>query len=114
MASMFSFRTRSSDRDRNTDMQRMNRLCTLAREIAAEVSKEREGLKGRRQREADSAAFLMEATANGDAGSASRLDTLSASIMQAEDRLAMLDRQLEWLGSIDETMGGYPAAPENA
>jgi hypothetical protein len=56
----------------------------------------------------------MEATANGDAGSASRLDTLSASIMQAEDRLAMLDRQLEWLGSLDETMGGYPAAPENA
>lgn len=111
MASVFSsFRTRSPDRDRDTDRARIERLFSLADEVAGEIAREHEGLRKRRKREADDAGFLLEASANGDVAATAekRLDTLSASVMRAESRLALLDRQLAWLDELRQTMNGFP------
>lgn len=110
MAPVFSFRTRSPDRDRNSDRSRIERLVSAADEVAVEITRERDGLQKRRQREVDDAGFLLEASSNGDVAAATdgRLEALSSSVMLAESRLALLERQLAWLDELRQTMGEYP------
>ncbi len=110
LASVFSFRTRRPERDRQTDHARVERLLVLADEIAAEVTAERNGLRNRRQKEVDDAGFLLEANSNGDmaANEESRLTSLSSSVISAESRLALLDKQLAWLNKLRQAMEKFP------
>lgn len=115
MAPVFPFKTRNPDRDRASDQARIGQFAVLAAEIGRAIAREHEGLAQRRQREADDAAFLMEAAADGEAAATApqRLATLSASLMAAERRLALLERQLAWLDGLTHTLNAFPTGSDD-
>lgn len=95
MASIFGFRTRNPERDRQTDIQRFDRLAKLFDQISAEIEAEKAGLENRYRSTAANAAFLVEAVENGSAsaGKMSDVDTMTSAILNCERRIAELARQ---------------------
>jgi hypothetical protein len=95
MASIFSFRSRNPDRDRQTDLQRFDRLAKLFDQIAAEIETEKTGLENRYRSTAANAAFLVEAMENGSASASkgSDVSAMTNSILNCERRIAELARQ---------------------
>jgi len=95
MASIFGFRSRDPARDRQTDLQRFDRLAKLFDQIAAEIETEKTGLEGRYKSTAANAAFLVEAMENGSASASKGSDVgaMTKSILNCERRIAELVRQ---------------------
>jgi len=95
MASIFGFRSRNPARDRETDLQRFDRLAKLFDQIAAEIETERTGLENRYRSTAANAAFLVEAMENGSASTSkgSDVSAMTNSILNCERRIAELARQ---------------------
>lgn len=95
MASIFGFRSRDPARDRQTDLQRFDRLARLLDQIAGEIEAEKTGLENRYRTKATNAAFLVEAMENGSAstGKSSEVSELTKSILNCERRIAELARQ---------------------
>lgn len=95
MASIFGFRSRDPARDRQTDLQRFDRLAKLFDQIAAEIEAEKTGLENRYRSTAANAAFLVEAMENGSASTSkgSDVSTMTNSILNCERRIAELVRQ---------------------
>jgi len=95
MASIFGFRSRNPVRDRETDLQRFDRLAKLFDQIAAEIETEKAGLENRYSSTAANAAFLVEAMENGSASTSkgSDVSALTNSILNCERRIAELARQ---------------------
>jgi hypothetical protein len=95
MASIFGFRSRDPARDRQTDLQRFDRLAKLFDQIAAEIETEKAGLENRYRSTAANAAFLVEAMENGSASSSkgSDVSAMTNSILNCERRIAELARQ---------------------
>ncbi|AZO10058.1 MULTISPECIES: hypothetical protein [unclassified Mesorhizobium] len=95
MASIFGFRTRNPGRDRQTDLQRFDRLAKMFDQISAEIEAEKTGLENRYRSTATNAAFLMEAMENGSASSSksSDVNTMTDTILNYERRIAELARQ---------------------
>ncbi|AZO49396.1 MAG: hypothetical protein EOS58_10660 [Mesorhizobium sp.] len=95
MASIFGFRSRAPARDRQTDLQRYDRLARLLDQIAGEIEAEKAGLENRYRSKAANAAFLVEAMENGSAstGKSSEVSELTKSILNCERRIAELARQ---------------------
>jgi hypothetical protein len=95
MASIFGFRSRDPARDRQTDLQRLDRLAKLFDQIAAEIEAERAGLENRYRSTATNAAFLVEAMENGSAsaGKGSDVGAMTSAILNCERRIAELARQ---------------------
>ncbi|MBZ9881681.1 MULTISPECIES: hypothetical protein [unclassified Mesorhizobium] len=95
MASIFSFRSRDPARDRQTDLQRFDRLAKLFDQIAAEIEAEKIGLENRYKSTAANAAFLVEAMENGSASASKGSDVaaMTKSILNCERRIAELVRQ---------------------
>ena len=95
MASIFGFRSRDPARDRNTDLQRFDRLAKLFDQIAAEIEAEKTGLENRYRSTAANAAFLVEAMENGSASTSkgSDVSAMTNSILNCERRIAELVRQ---------------------
>ncbi|RAZ91261.1 hypothetical protein DPM33_08095 [Mesorhizobium hawassense] len=95
MASIFGFRSRDPARDRNTDLQRFDRLAKLFDQIGAEIEAEKAGLENRYKSTAANAAFLVEAMENGSASTSkgSDVSALTNSILNCERRIAELARQ---------------------
>ena len=102
MASIFSFSTRSRERDEETDNGRFGRLRAHIARVGAEIESERAGLEARYRREATDAAFLLEALSNDDAPirSQARAEHLTSSILRCEQRLAALASQAELLNEL--------------
>ena len=99
--SVFTFRTRSTGRDRETDAQRFNMLSQTFAELLDQVGKEEAGLRRRYEKVRDDAAFALQALDNGGAsGVSSRVDELTRSLAQCEARLADLRSQMEFLGDL--------------
>jgi hypothetical protein len=95
MASIFGFRSRDPARDRQTDLQRFDRLAKLFDQIAAEIETEKTGLENRYRSTAANAAFLVEAMENGSASASkgSDVSVMTNSILNCERRIAELARQ---------------------
>lgn len=95
MASIFGFRSRDPARDRQTDLQRFDRLAKLFDQIAAEIETEKTGLENRYRSTAANAAFLVEAMENGSASArkGSDVSVMTNSILNCERRIAELARQ---------------------
>lgn len=95
MASIFGFRSRDPARDRQTDLQRFDRLARLFDQIAAEIEAEKTGLENRYRSTATNAAFLVEAMENGSASSSkgSDVSAMTDAILNCERRIAELARQ---------------------
>ncbi|MBZ9987470.1 hypothetical protein LB572_10205 [Mesorhizobium sp. BH1-1-5] len=95
MASIFGFRSRDPARDRQTDLQRFDRLAKLFDQIAAEIEAEKTGLENRYRSTAANAAFLVEAMENGSASTSkgSDVSAMTNSILNCERRIADLVRQ---------------------
>lgn len=95
MASIFGFRSRDPARDRQTDLQRFDRLAKLLDQIAAEIEAERTGLENRYRTKATNAAFLVESMEDGSASArkSSEVDELTKSVLNCERRIAELARQ---------------------
>ncbi|WEX08168.1 hypothetical protein [Chelativorans sp. AA-79] len=96
MASLFGFRTRSPDRDRDTDRERHMRLDGVMQEIALQMLAERTGLERRYRESSANAGFLVDAMDNDEAasGSSARLDAMTDDLINCERRLAALSRQM--------------------
>ena len=99
MASLFGFRTRSPQRDRETDRERFARLDNLLEEIAAQISAERNGLERRYSESSVNAGFLADAIDNEEAatGYSARLAAMTDDLINYENRLAALSRQIALL-----------------
>ncbi|OHV90394.1 hypothetical protein [Mesorhizobium sp. ORS 3428] len=95
MASIFGFRSRDPARDRQTDLQRFDRLAKLFDQISAEIEAEKTGLENRYQSTAANAAFLVEAMENGSASTSKSSDVsaMTGAILNYERRIAELARQ---------------------
>ena len=95
MASIFGFRSRNPARDRQTDLQRFDRLAKLFDQIAAEIEAEKIGLENRYRSTATNAAFLVEAMENGStsSGKQSEVSAMTSAILNCERRIAELARQ---------------------
>ncbi|MFK0687008.1 hypothetical protein ACFX5Q_02190 [Mesorhizobium sp. IMUNJ 23033] len=95
MASIFGFRSRDPARDRQSDLQRFDRLARLLDQIATEIEAEKTGLENRYRSKATNAAFLVEAMENGSASTSkvSEVSELTTSILNYERRIAALARQ---------------------
>lgn len=120
---LFSFRTRSPERDRETDMLRFQRLDQTLGQIRTELESERAGLQNRYEEVAASAAFSQAALEN-DRGSediSSRVEEFTQSMMRYSERIASLERQIAFIRDLEEnvssfagevTAGGMAAAEE--
>lgn len=95
MASIFGFRSRNPARDKQTDLQRFDRLAKLFDQIAAEIEAEKTGLENRYRSTATNAAFLVEAMENGSASTSKLSDVgaMTSAILNCERRIAELARQ---------------------
>ena len=122
MASIFGFRSRDPARDRQTDLQRLDRLAKLFDQIAAEIEAEKSGLENRYRSTAANAAFLVEAMENGSASTSkgSDVSAMTNSILNCERRIAELVRQKglvkELRHSLDAIVedGADRSAPQSA
>jgi N-acyl-D-aspartate/D-glutamate deacylase len=106
---LFSFRTRSPERDRETDALRFQRLGQLMRHLRTEMQNERDGLQSRYENVAASAAFSQEALENGRGGAdmSSRIDELTGSMLRYSRRIASLDSQIAFIAGLEEDVAAF-------
>jgi len=122
MASIFGFRSRDPARDRQTDLQRFDRLAKLFDQISAEIEAEKTGLEGRYKSTAANAAFLVEAMENGSASASkgSDVNAMTNSILNCERRIAELVRQKSLVKELRHSLdaivedGSDRSAPQSA
>jgi predicted RNase H-like nuclease (RuvC/YqgF family) len=107
----FGFRTRSRERDRNTDSRRLQRLLTLMRDLREEMRQERDGLRNRYESTAASAAFAQEAYENGGGERMSaRVDELTAAIMRYHARIEELEEQIAFMLELERRASEFAGA----
>jgi len=122
MASIFGFRSRDPARDRQTDLQRFDRLAKLFDQISAEIEAEKTGLESRYKSTAANAAFLVEAMENGSASASkgSDVNAMTNSILNCERRIAELVRQKSLVKELRHSLdaivedGSDRSAPQSA
>ncbi len=96
MRSVFGFKTRSADRDRQTDTMRFQRIRDLIAEVSGEMDREKTGFEKRYGTVAADAAFLVEAMDNdaAPAGDNERIASLTETLRACERRIAFLNKQM--------------------
>ena len=88
---LFGFRVRSADRDGAADAARMQRIADTLCGLVAEIDGERSGLRARRERAAENAAFSMAALEDDGAEYLSgKVDGLTSSMSRYSERIAAL------------------------
>lgn len=99
MAAIFGFKTRSPDRDRETDKVRFEQLSQVLVRLAAEIDSEGTGIRNRYESVSANAAFLAEAVDN-DAASPQRIaemDQMTKSIKGCRRRIDALEAQAAFI-----------------
>lgn len=107
MASIFAFRTRSPDRDRQTDEARFGQLSRALDELAAGIEAERTGIRSRYEAVSANAAFLVEAMDNSAAVSAQRvgeMNQLTESLKACLRRIEVLGRQKDFVSGLRHSL----------
>jgi hypothetical protein len=110
------FRTRSPNRDHETDKGRLSRMTAFLEQIAAEITKEQAGLSARYRDEVSDAGFLMAAMENDEVSgrSKSRAEELTRSIMGCERRLETLSRQAALMRDMTRFLDRFLEEPQTA
>lgn len=107
--SIFTFRARSADRDRETDSRRFRSLCSTLDDLLDQINKEERGLRRRYERVRDQAAFALQSLDNGGArGMSAKVDDLTRSLGQCEARLTALKAQADFVAALRERAGAQP------
>jgi hypothetical protein len=116
MASISGFRTRSPERDRETDLGRLSRMTSFLGQLAGEIEAERAGLETRYRNEVSDAGFLLGAIENDEvsARSTARAEALTTSIMRGERRLETLARQADLMREIVQFVERFETVAEPA
>ncbi len=96
------YRTRSAERDLETDDSRLGKIIRLLDNIITEIRNERDGLNNRYKKETADAGFLLAAIDNEGVNEKSdmRIDQLTGSILRSERRLVTLANQADTLSEI--------------
>lgn len=98
---LFGFRVRSADRDSAADTTRMQRVADTLSGLVAEIDGERSGLRARRERAAENAAFSMAALEDDGAEYLSeKVDGLTSSMSRYSERIAALQVQVDFVAGL--------------
>jgi hypothetical protein len=98
---LFGFRVRSADRDSAADTARMQRMVEALSGLVAEIDGERSGLRARRERAAENAAFSMAALEDDGAEYLSeKVDGLTSSMSRYSERIAALKAQADFVAGL--------------
>lgn len=111
MSFTLRFRFRSPDRDCETDTRRFGQLLGQLELAAAAILSERDGLEKRYRSAMDDAAFMAEALENDEAppSQSIRIDELTRSIMNCQERLKLLSDQLELIDELTRSLRMFRA-----
>lgn len=111
MFSLPGFKVRNPIRDNETDMERVQRIEAVIRQIIGEVNAEKQGLERRYHKECMDAGFLVAAIENegGSSQLTKRWDHLTSSILYCERRLEKLSRQGTLLEKSHRSLDRYVA-----
>ncbi len=103
------FRIRSADRDRETDIRRLDRLAEAAAVLHEEINRESDGLRRRYEEATRDAAFALEAreTGSGQRKLDGRIDELTETVMKCEQRLRDLETQDAFYRDIRDRIAAY-------
>lgn len=104
---MLGFRTRSPERDMQTDLRRKARLHAVLTALRDEVAGEKGALERRLEGAMADAAFAACAEENDDGTVAGRVETLGKEIINARARLGRLETQLTLLRSQLAQVSGW-------
>ncbi|HWK65883.1 MAG TPA: hypothetical protein VNS34_13140 [Rhizobiaceae bacterium] len=109
MRSVFGFKTRNPDRDRQTDATRFQRVQEMLSGISQEMEREKEGLEKRYGAVSADAAFLFEALENeGDRERDSgRIAQLTSTLQSCERRIAALKKQMLFMEDCRRTVARF-------
>ncbi|WP_406872424.1 hypothetical protein WHT83_22315 [Aminobacter sp. P9b] len=109
MASIFAFRTRSPDRDRETDVTRFEQLARSLDQLTSEIDAERTGIRNRYEAVSANAAFLVEAMDNSEASSrrADDMDRWTESLKTCLRRIEALGRQTEFIAGLRHALDTF-------
>lgn len=99
---LFRFRTRSPDRDRETDDSRGRRLRQFMGDLRSEIQREHDGLKERYEKITADAAFSQQALEDNRAasGTSSKIDALTESMIGYTKRLGLLEQQISFMNQM--------------
>ena len=106
---MLGFRTRSADRDRQTDISRIQKLRQALLDLGTELAKEEAGLRHRYETASTDAAFSQQVyeDGRGDDGISSRIDDLTNTLINYSRRISELDRQKAFIGEMLVKLGDF-------
>lgn len=111
MASIFAFKTRHPDRDRQTDGVRFEELMRTLSQLAGEIDAEKTGIRNRYEAVSANAAFLVEAMDNEAVSSrrATEMDQLTEALKNCLRRVETLSRQGEFVAEMRRMVHGFVA-----
>lgn len=96
-----NFRVRSRQRDRSTDEDRFESLLQAVRKLQGDATNEMTGLTKRYERTSSDAAFALVEEENEGSGDADRIGELTETIMNYEERLKYLERQIAYFAQLE-------------
>ncbi len=116
MASLFNFRTRSPNRDRQTDELRFQQLFRCLDQITAEIEAESAGIRNRYETVSANAAFLADAMDNDAAPSrqAGDIDRLTDAIKACHRRIGALGAQSAFVDRLRHLVDTFVAEGRRA
>ncbi|WP_420961585.1 hypothetical protein [Brucella sp. IR073] len=108
---LFRFRTRSPGRDLQTDIARFSEVRRALGTVCAAIEQERDGFRRRYDEVAMNAAFSLENMENeGETERVSaKIDDFSDALERFTQRIALLEKQLQFLKEIDGTVADFAA-----
>ncbi|MGI6852233.1 hypothetical protein [Mesorhizobium sp. 1B3] len=105
--SVFGFKIRNPDRDRQTDATRFQRIQEMLGAISEEMDREKAGLEKRYGAVAADAAFLFEALENEADQDSGRMAQLTSTLQSCERRIAALKKQMLFMEDCRRTVGRF-------
>lgn len=107
---LFGFRTRRARRDQEADAARLHSLLACLSGLAAEIDRERAGLRERVDRVRADAAFSMQAIENDGLELFPQVERMTAALNSASARLRSLHSQAVLIAELRRRAGGLRSA----
>ena len=106
---LFRFRMRSAERDRETDLGRLQRLRQLLTDIRTEMEREKNGLRDRYEKVTTNAAFSQQALEDDSVGEgmSAKIDDMTDRMVRYTRRIASLGTQIDFVTEIDRRVEAF-------
>ncbi len=102
------FRVRSANRDRDTDVLRLERLMASVAELEMQIQKEQSGLDARHEKAMANAAFSQQTLENtGDRFLSLKVDELTSALANYAQRSAALKDQQTFIESLGKSISAF-------